>query len=123
MDNDKNLLYQKIVDEDISFKYYGERIKISDDAKDLVKKLLYKNPLKRIKPRDIPSHKWLSDIKFGDILQGKYKSPFVPKIKGLDDYSNFDKEFLEEDCISPKKQRKDKDIHEILLKNAGKFII
>jgi serine/threonine protein kinase len=120
MDMDKTVLYKKIVEDDLSFKYYGEKVRISDHAKDLIKKLLIKNPSKRIKPRDIPSHKWFSDIKFNDIIIGKYKSPFVPKIKGLDDLSNFDKEFLEESCISPNKSRKD--ISECLLKNGGSIL-
>ncbi len=121
MDDNKQILYRKIVDEEPSFNFLGHDITTSDNAKDLIFQLLQKNPTERIKPRDIPLHKWFQEIKFGDVFLGKYKSPFVPKIKGLNDYSNFDKEFLNEECVSPVK--KHKEVRDILELNSGKLLL
>lgn len=117
VDDNKHQLYQKIINDEPSFVFFNQKIEISEEAKDLIIKLLNKDPLKRLKPCEIVYHKWFENLTFEDILSGKYKSPFIPKIKGFDDYSNFDKEFLEEDCISPVKKRNE--IMNTLQQNQG----
>ena len=74
----------------------------------------------RLKPKDIPNHPWFKEISFDNVFQGKVKSPYVPKIKGLEDYSNFDKEFLDENCVSP--QKKISEVEDLLHQNNGKYI-
>jgi serine/threonine protein kinase len=103
--DDKNKLYKKIINLEPDFKFYDEKIKISKDAKDLIYKLLHKNPKMRILPQSIPYHPWFSGMNFNEILLGKVQSLFVPKVKSIDDFSNFDKEFLDEECFSPQKRK------------------
>jgi serine/threonine protein kinase len=75
MDDDKQKLYQKIIEDEPSYKFNDHSIKISEDAGDLISKLLNKNPLQRIKSKDIPSHKWFKDVNFDDIRMGEFNLP------------------------------------------------
>jgi serine/threonine protein kinase len=42
----------------------SKRVKISDNAKDLIIKLLDKNPYKRLKDKEIRNHPWFDEIDF-----------------------------------------------------------
>lgn len=121
MDDDKSKLFKNIIFSEPDYKYFGDPVNVSETAKDFISLLLAKNPKERIKSNDIPKHKWFKGINFEDILKLKVKSPYVPKIKSLDDYSNFDPEFLKEECFSPPRRRKKEE--EYVLKNNGKNII
>jgi serine/threonine protein kinase len=83
VDDCKAQLFHKIVKEDPSFRYYSDSVKLSRDAKDLINKLLAKNPRDRIKPESIPLHPFFKDISFDDIYKRKVIAPFVPKIVSL----------------------------------------
>jgi serine/threonine protein kinase len=122
--DDKHKLFKKIIIGELDFKFYDEKIKISKDAKDLIYRLLHKNPNMRIKPEDIPYHGWFNGLNFNEILQGKVKSHFVPKVKSFDDFSNIDKEFLDEECFSPQKRRIiiEEHVKEEKIEKLGKFI-
>lgn len=40
--------------------------------------------------RDIKMHRWFKDIDWNDVFNKKYTPPIQPKIKSVDDTSNFD---------------------------------
>lgn len=80
--------------------YYGN---ISQDTKDLLKLLLDKDPKKRIRPADIPKHRFFKSINFEDIMNLKICPPIIPIVKNDKDCSNFDPIFLRERLNTPKK--------------------
>jgi len=99
-DESKTALFKKIVSKEPSYK----GAKLSDEASDLLKSLLNKDPEKRIKPDQIKNHPWFKGINFDDIANLKTIPPFIPKIKNEEDLSNIDPGFLNEDINSPVKQ-------------------
>jgi len=98
-DRNKSDLFKKIVYQEPSFR----GINISDDAQDLLKRLLKKDPKERIKPHEIPSHPWFKNLNFEDIMNLRVDPPFKPKVKNDEDLSNIDPEFLNENINSPLK--------------------
>ena len=55
---------------------------MDESAKDLILKLLEKNPLNRMKITDLKKHPYFNDINFNDIYNMKVKPPFEPsKVK------------------------------------------
>jgi serine/threonine protein kinase len=79
-DDNRQILFRKITSEEPSFSYYDEQVSISSEAKDLINKLLVKDPKNRIKPEEIPFHPFFKKISFDDIYKRKITAPFVPKI-------------------------------------------
>jgi serine/threonine protein kinase len=80
IDENKTRLFNKIVNDEPSFKFNDEKINISYEAKDLICKLLAKKPKDRIKPENIPLHPWFKNISFDEIYRKNIVAPFVPKI-------------------------------------------
>ena len=39
---------------------------------------------------DIKQHKWFADLDFDELLKKKIKAPWMPKVTGITDTSNFD---------------------------------
>ena len=77
-------------------------IPMSDDARDLISKLLEKNPKERIGYEggieEIIAHPWFKDIDIDMLLNKQLDPPFIPKLsEELTDVSNFDKEFTSTD--------------------------
>jgi serine/threonine protein kinase len=73
-------------------------IPMSDEAKDIISKLLEKDPKKRLGYEggieEIISHPWFSDVDIDQLLNKQIEPPFIPKLSDdLTDVSNFDKEF------------------------------
>ena len=73
-------------------------IPMSDEAKDMISKLLEKDPKKRLGYEggieEIISHPWFSDVDIDQLLNKQIEPPFIPKLsEDLTDVSNFDKEF------------------------------
>ena len=102
---DKNRMFDLINTGSISFPKYiqieGENkprhYKISDDAKNLITKLLEKDPgtrLGRKGLKEIKKHPFFSGISFDDLRKKKSKAPFKPTIDKDDITSNFDEEYL-----------------------------
>jgi hypothetical protein len=52
--------------------------------------MLDKNQKSRIKISQLKSHKFFESINFKDILEGKVSPPFIPDLKGKDDYKYID---------------------------------
>lgn len=76
MDESKPNLFKKIVNLEPSFR----GTKISEDAMNLLKGLLNKDPDMRIKPDLIPNHAWFKSINFEEIGKLNVIPPFIPKI-------------------------------------------
>ena len=105
-DKDKNRMYDLIKSGSLSFpdsiSINGEyqKYKISDEAKDLMSKLLEKDPGKRLGRKgleEIQKHAFFDEIKFSMIRKKKIKAPFKPKIGKNNGLDNFDEEFLNMD--------------------------
>lgn len=74
---------------------------LSPSSKDLLSKLLVKDPNLRLGSsegdgNDIMAHAFFKDIDFTKLYNLEVKAPFVPKIKSKTDVSNFDKVFTDE---------------------------
>ena len=79
---------------------FPKRNNLSEDAKDIIIKLLEKNPKKRlgfIKGIDeIKNHPFFKKIDFDDIEKRKIKAPFIPEDQNNIDI-NFNEELFNED--------------------------
>lgn len=79
-DRDKNEMYLKILHSKLEIPGF-----ISDDARDLLQRLLEKNPKRRIGSVDgiveIMRHPWCQDIDFDRLMEKKLQPPFVPDLQ------------------------------------------
>ncbi len=81
--------------------------KLSDEAKDLISRMLQKKVKERITPSQIQSHKFFANIDFDRIYKKQISPPFVPNLvlmiinfkSGPDDESlvYFDDDFTSQD--------------------------
>jgi RAC serine/threonine-protein kinase len=74
---------------------------LSADAKDILAKLLNKNPAERLgggetDGQEVMSHPFFATIDFKKLYNREIPVPFVPQIKSEEDVSNFDTMFTEE---------------------------
>lgn len=80
---------------------------LSSPAKDILQQLLNKDPRARLgggerDGRDVQDHEFFYGLDFDKLYNLQIPAPFVPKIKGKDDVSNFDSVFTNEKArISP----------------------
>ncbi|KAH0785074.1 AGC family protein kinase [Histomonas meleagridis] len=98
-DENTKKMYHKILTEDIIFPPY-----FSDEAADLISKLLDRNPSTRLgssenDAEDIKSHPFFNSINWDDVLNLKYTPEWIPVISSETDTSNFDEEFTKEDAV------------------------
>jgi len=84
--------YRKIIQGKFKFPKY-----FSVDARDIIARLLRTKPTKRLAvlkggADNIRKHIWYSQVKFqwDDLREGLLPPPFKPKVKAIDDISNFD---------------------------------
>nr|XP_054111079.1 LOW QUALITY PROTEIN: cAMP-dependent protein kinase catalytic subunit gamma [Callithrix jacchus] len=93
-------IYQKIVSGKVQFPSH-----VSSDLKDLLRNLLQVDLSKRFGNLrngvgDIKNHKWFTTTNWIAIYEKKVKAPFIPKLAGPGDASNFDNYEEEEIWIS-----------------------
>jgi len=90
-------MYRKAVREEVVFK---PGVKISDEARDIMIKLLHKDQTKRLGAQadslEVLSHPWFSSLDWSKLLERKLKAPFVPEVSGDTWLKNFDEEFTKE---------------------------
>lgn len=95
-DNNERM-YQLIIHADLKF---PKKIPVSENAKDLIRKLLNKNPDNRLGSindfDDIKKHPFFEGLNFNDLLAKKIKAPYIPVLKDKTDTANFDQEFTSE---------------------------
>ena len=101
---------------------FPKRINLSEDAKDIIRKLLEKNPKKRLGSQrgieEIKTHPFFQNIDFSLIEQKKIEAPFIPELSSDTDVQYFDEEFTNEEVGMSYIPRKNM---EIIKKNQNKF--
>ena len=101
---------------------FPKRIKLSDEAKDVITKLLDKNPKKRLGShggiKEIKEHPFFASLDFNLIEQKKYPAPFIPDLANDTDVQYFDEEFTNEDVGMSYIPKKNMDV---IKKNQDKF--
>jgi len=81
------------------------KITMSDDCKDLISKLLEKDPANRLGSKngleEILAHPWFSTLDVGKLVDKQIEAPFKPKLSDdVMDVSNFDQQFTSEEAIN-----------------------
>ena len=94
-------MYELIMHAELKF---PKKIPISDNAKDLLRKLLIKKQNNRLGAQkgfaEIRVHPFFSGFNFDALLAKKIPPPFVPKLSSKLDVGNFDEEFTSEDVVT-----------------------
>lgn len=98
--NEQLKIYKNILRKNPKFPSRGTHI--DKDSRDLIERLLNKNPSKRLGSlrggaRDIMNHPWFSTFSFDKLMKGQMKPPFKPDVKGNTDVSMFAMDDDEED--------------------------
>ena len=97
-DDNLDNLYELILTSEITF---PQNIYLSDEAKDIIYKLLRKDVKERLGfisgIVEIKNHPFFKGINFQDIENKKITSPFIPQINDNTDVQNFDETFTKED--------------------------
>lgn len=83
------------------------KIPMSEEVKDLLTKLLEKDPKDRLGTEggvdEIMSHEWFAGFDFDKLLNRELDAPFIPKLsEDAYDVSQFDDEFTEQDPVHSK---------------------
>ena len=112
-------MYQLITRAELRF---PKKINISDEAKDLLQKLLIKNQDQRLGSKngfnDIKAHPFFKSFDFNALEHKKIDAPFKPELKDSMDVTNFDEEFTSEDVVTSEIPEKNL---EFIKKNQDQF--
>lgn len=76
--------------------------KSDQELVDLIKKLMEKDPKKRMNFDDLKNHSFFKDFDFADVLAKKYAPSFIPKLNNSSDtryFSHFNPESFEKDIL------------------------
>ena len=80
---------------------FPKRITLQEETKDIIKKLLEKNPKKRLGSNggleEIKKHPFFAGVQWEMIEQKKVPAPFIPKLEDDKDVTYFDEEFTSEE--------------------------
>ena len=94
-------MYELITHAELRF---PKRIELSENSKDLLKKLLVKKQKNRLGAEngfaEIKTHPFFEGFNFDDLLAKKIPAPFKPKLSGTLDVGNFDEEFTSEEVVT-----------------------
>ena len=105
-DNNEKM-YELIMHAELRF---PKKIQVSDNSKDLLKKLLVKKQNNRLGAQngfaEIRTHPFFAGFDFDGLLAKKLKPPFIPQLTSKLDVGNFDQEFTSEDVVKSKKNKK-----------------
>jgi serum/glucocorticoid-regulated kinase 2 len=97
--SDMQTMYRKAVKDKVVFKSSPQ---ISDNAKDIINKLLIKNQKNRLGSQadslEVLAHPWFDDLDWSKLLEKSIKAPFIPEVKGDNWLKNFDDEFTKEEA-------------------------
>jgi serine/threonine protein kinase len=79
---------------------------MSEGARDLVERLLDRNPLTRIGAgdddyREIAEHAFFNGLNWEDVLEKRITPEWMPQIRSDLDVSNFDRQFTSETATAP----------------------
>ena len=102
---------------------FPKKFKVSDEAKDLLSRLLKKDPKERIGINsgfeEIKKHPFFKDMDFKALEEKKIEPPFKPVLEGSFDVRNFDEEFTSEELVSSEINEKNM---ELIKKNQDQFV-
>uniref|UniRef100_A0A7S3GEJ1 non-specific serine/threonine protein kinase n=1 Tax=Palpitomonas bilix TaxID=652834 RepID=A0A7S3GEJ1_9EUKA len=92
-------MYEKILKDPVRF---PPQVKVTDATKDLILKLLERDPKKRMGCGDqdaktIREHPFFEPIDFDKLMRKEIEAPFKPQLSGKEDTSNFDSCFTSEE--------------------------
>jgi len=112
--DNEELMYEKILYAPLSIPDT-----FSEDAKDIIQKLLDRDPIKRLSDPDlIKQHPFFKTIDWTLLENKGISPPFVPDVQSPEDLGNIDQEFLEEsigsDDEGKTKKNKPKDSEEFM---------
>lgn len=98
---DRNVLFEKIQKGDLEYPAY-----LSANAKDLLRRLLVRDPLARLgsgpgDAAELKAHPFFGPIDWRAVLEGRVEVPWVPVVRNSADTSQFDAEFTTMDVHSP----------------------
>jgi serine/threonine protein kinase len=98
---DRDKLFEKIRKGDLTFPKY-----LSADAKDLLAKLLERDPTRRLgtgeaDAGEIKNHPFFKEIQWDALALGQVAPPWRPTFSGALDTSQFDREFTDMPVVSP----------------------
>lgn len=92
---DVQQMYQKIMTDKLKIPS-----SISPNARDLLEKLLVRDPNTRLTdPALIKKHPWFDGIDWVKLENKEVQPPFVPPVKSVDDFSQVDPEFTSEEPV------------------------
>lgn len=95
--NSQKEMFRRIKEGEFRF---SDKVKVSDEAKDFIMKMLRKDPATRLgaksEANEILSHPWFADLDREKMMKRELKTPFKPKVEGEDWLDGFDKEFTSE---------------------------
>jgi len=74
----KSIAYELILNGKPDYKLHN--IQISNDAIDLLEKILHKNPKKRLKINQVKTQKFFEEIDYDKLMRYEIEAPFVPNI-------------------------------------------
>ena len=112
-------MYQLITRAELRF---PKKINISDEAKDLLLKLLIKDQDERLGSKsgfnDIKQHPFFKGFDFEALENKKIPAPFKPELKDSMDVTNFDEEFTSEEVVTSEIPEKNL---ELIKRNQDQF--
>ena len=98
-DKNREKIYKKVIFNDIDFnpvvRSSLNNTTITEDAKDLIQKLLKKNPKERMKIVAVKEHPFFKEINFTDLLALKMEPPFKPNTVKLGLMQNTESRFID----------------------------
>ncbi|KAH7642005.1 serine/threonine-protein kinase n2-like protein [Dermatophagoides farinae] len=105
--DDEEEVFDSIVNEEVKYPKF-----LSLEAVSLMRRLLKKAPEKRLgsserDAEDVKRQSFFRNMNFENLLQKKIRPPFVPKVRSMEDVSNFDYEFTSErPQLTPSKEQR-----------------
>jgi len=91
--DDEENMYSKIMTADLQFPPF-----LSNEVCDLIAKFLKRDPNQRLQiPSEIKAQPWFCSVDWERMSRLEIEPPFKPNVKSLDDVSQIDAEFLNED--------------------------
>ena len=112
-------MFDLITKSDLKF---PKNIEISEEAKDLIKKLLIKKQDLRLGSeggfQTIKNHPFFKGFDFKALEEKKMKAPFIPTLRGSMDVTNFDSKYTSEEVVTSEMSPK---TLEFIKKNQSQF--
>jgi len=105
------MMYELITNKELRF---PKKFNVSDEAKDLLRKLLVKDQKQRFGNNggfdEIKKHPFFKDMDFQALEAKKIEAPFKPILEDSFDVTNFDDEFTSEELVSSEITEKNLDL-------------